>query len=264
MDPISVHARPVLAAASGRTGAPDGWSAPLPGVAGAPEHDWTAAAALLFPIFRPAGTRGTPLSSRATPTSAAGDTKPLIDPGPADLVVAYAISAAGFDILANGDHLAAWSVAPAALREAAFRNLAAWSAGAPWSEEVAGERRILSSDTGDGWDAARILLPEVTSPLAKVLGEGGARVLVGVPARHLLLAGSLGRTTPSSRRCSRISCGTTLRARTSRSTGGSSNWSTGSSCRSSRSRGLPDAEFLAAPQRNAMRARSNAPSARGE
>ena len=163
----------------------------FPGLSLAPEHDWPAAADLLYPVLRPAGTAGTPLDSLATPMSAAGDTKPVIDPGPADLVVAYAISAAGFHILASGDHVAAWSVPAATLREAAFRNLAAWSAGAPWSEEVEGRRRILSSDTGDGWDASRILLPDVTAHLGTALGEGGARVLVGLPARHLMLAGAL-------------------------------------------------------------------------
>ena len=165
--------------------------APFPGVSLAPEPDWTAAAALHYPVLRPAGTIGPPLDSLATPTSAAGDTKPVTDPGPADVVVAYAISADGFDILASGDHVAAWSVPAATLREAAFRNLAAWSAAAIWSEEVEGRRRILSSDTGDGWDACRILLPEVTAHLATTLGDGGARVLVGLPARHLLLAGAL-------------------------------------------------------------------------
>jgi hypothetical protein len=164
---------------------------PFSGVSFAPEHDWPAAAALLYPVLRPAGTVGTPLDSLATPMSAAGDTTPVIDPGPADLVVAYAISAAGFDILASGDHVAAWSVPVATLREAAFRNLAAWSATAPWSEEVDGRRRILSSDTGDRWDASRILLPEATAHLGSALGEGGARVLIGLPARHLLLAGAL-------------------------------------------------------------------------
>jgi len=161
------------------------------GVSFAPEHDWSAAAPLIFPVLRPAGTLGTVLDSLATPMSAAGDTQPVIDAGPMDLVVAYAISAAGFHVLANGDHLAAWSIPPATLRETAFRNLAAWSARAPWSEDADGRRRILSSDTGDGWDAARILLPEVTAHLGATLGEGGARVLIGLPARHLLLAGAL-------------------------------------------------------------------------
>ena len=186
MDPFRPDADPAPGAASGH-----GSGATSSGVSLAPEHDWPAAAALIFPVLRPAGTRGTLLSSLATPMSAAGDTQPVIDAGPVDLVVAYAISATGFDILASGDHLAAWSIPPATLREAAFRNLAAWSAQAPWSEEVDGRRRILSSDTGDGWDAARILLPEVTAHLGTTLGEGGARVLIGLPARHLLLAGAL-------------------------------------------------------------------------
>jgi hypothetical protein len=177
----------VRRAASG----PGGESSPR-GISFAPEHDWSAAAALLFPVLRPSGTPGRLLDSLATSMSAAGDTQPVVDAGPVDLVVAYAISAAGFDVLVNGDHLAAWSIQPATLRESAYRNLAAWSATAPWSEEVDGPRRILSSDTGDGWDAARILLPEVIAHLGATLGESGARVLVGLPARHLLLAGALG------------------------------------------------------------------------
>ncbi len=163
----------------------------MTGVSRAPEHDWSAAARLIYPALRPAGTRGRSLAALATPMSAAAETQPVIDPGPADLVVAYAISASGFDVLASGDHVAAWAVMPVALREAAFHNLAAWSSRAPWSGEVDGQRRILSSDTGDGWDAARILLPEVTAHLAATLGGDGGRVLVGVPERHLLLAGTL-------------------------------------------------------------------------
>jgi hypothetical protein len=191
MDPFRAGAGPTSAPALERGSSTSRTGAPFPGVSFAPEHDWSAAAALLFPVLRPVGTPGRPLDSLATPMSAAGDTQPVIDPGPAHLVVAYAISAAGFDILASGDHVAAWSVPTATIREAAFRNLAAWSARAPWSEEVADRRRILSSDTGDGWDAARVLLPEVTAHLGTTLGEGGARVLIGLPARHLLLAGAL-------------------------------------------------------------------------
>ena len=40
-----------------------------------------------------------------------------------------------------------------------MRNLAAWAADAPWTNEVSGERRLISSDTGDGLDAVRILRP---------------------------------------------------------------------------------------------------------
>jgi len=90
----------------------------------------------------------------------------------------------------NGDHLLSWGIGPAQIQDAALANLARWSAAAPWTEEVSGERHLVSSDTGDGWDAARILLPEVVDHLMAELGPYG-RILVGVPERHLLTAGSL-------------------------------------------------------------------------
>ena len=93
-------------------------------------------------------------------------------------------------MIVNGDHLLSWGVPTATIQEAALRNLAAWSATAAWTDEVSGERRLISSDTGDGWDSARILLPDVIDKLASELG-GVGRVLVGVPERHLLIAGAL-------------------------------------------------------------------------
>ncbi len=156
-----------------------------------PEHSWEAAAPILFPVLRPAGTIGLRLDEVANPHDAAGNLEPLVDDGPAGLVVSYVMAAGGFDVLANGDHLAAWSATPAMLRDASFRNLAAWSLEAPWSEDAADRRRVLSSDTGDGWDASRILLPDVQAHLEHELGGGTSRVLVGVPAAHLLVAASL-------------------------------------------------------------------------
>ena len=155
------------------------------------EHSWETAAPILYPVLRPVGTPGLRLATITTPSSAAGNVEQLLDDGPADLAIAYAITAGGFDILANGDHLAAWSVSPATLREAAFRNLGAWAAGAPWSIDADGRRRVISSDTGDGWDASRILLPDTISHLEGELRGPGDRVLVGLPARHLLVAATL-------------------------------------------------------------------------
>lgn len=152
------------------------------------ENSWATAAPLLFPVLRPAGSSGRRLDALATSSSAAGTIDLLIDDGPADLVIAYAITAGGFDVLANGDHLAAWAISPETLREAAYRNLEAWSRTAPWSEETSGDRQILSSDTGDGWDASRILLPSAVAHLESTLRGPGDRVLVGLPARHLLIA----------------------------------------------------------------------------
>jgi uncharacterized protein YtpQ (UPF0354 family) len=128
--------------------------------------------------------------------SAAGNVGLLLDDGPVDLEIAYALAAGGFDVLANGDHLAAWNVSPATLREAAFHNLEAWAAHASWTDDATGRRRVISSDTGDGWDASRILLPDAIAHLVEELGGPGDRVLLGLPARHLLIAGTLHRDDP--------------------------------------------------------------------
>ena len=130
------------------------------------------------------------IASCSAAHSAQSHAQPLIDEGPAELPVVYTIDAGAFDIVVNGDHLLSWGVEPAEVQDAALRNLARWSATAPWTDEVSGDRRLISSDTGDGWDAARILLPEVVAHLAAELGAAG-RILVGLPERHLMTAGSL-------------------------------------------------------------------------
>lgn len=160
----------------------------------APEHDWLAAEGLLMPILRPVGTIGRRLADLDPAQLASEGLKthasPILDDGPAELVVGYVLRAGGFDIHVNADHLLAWGASPEELRGTAMANLARWSAGTPWTEEVSGQRRIVSSASGEGGDAARILLPEVRSDLAAALGAG-ARVLVGVPERDLLVAGAL-------------------------------------------------------------------------
>jgi hypothetical protein len=158
------------------------------------EHDWESASGHIFPVLRPPGTHGTMLAEVDSEQLAQEGLKkhalPLIDPGPADLAIAYALREAAYDILVNADHLLAWGVQADTLRETAMANLAAWSAGAPWTDELSGTRRLLSSDTGEGSDAARILLEDVRHHLVGECG-GPARVLVAVPDRDLLVAGSL-------------------------------------------------------------------------
>jgi len=163
-------------------------------ITASPEHDWSAASAILFPILRPPGTPGMVVADidEAALTADAGrsHSQPLIDEGPCGLGVVYGLHAGGFDVIVNGDHVLSWGVPVSEIQEVALRNLAAWSAGAAWTDEVSGERRLISSDTGDGWDASRILLPEVIDRLSSELGSAG-RVLIGVPERHLLTAGAL-------------------------------------------------------------------------
>lgn len=176
---------------SGHVPPPERSGVPL---AESPEHDWSAASALIFPAFRPVGTPGLKIAEFDPETLAAQGTKshsqPIVDDGPCDLAVVYAMTAGGFDVIVNGDHLLSWGIGPADLQDAALRNLAAWSASAPWTDEASGDRRLVSSASGEGWDAVRILLPDVREHLARELGATG-RVLVGIPERHLLVAGTL-------------------------------------------------------------------------
>lgn len=159
-----------------------------------PEHDWTLAKGLVRPAFRPAGTQGLAMEGldreALSQHAMKSHSQPLIDLGPAGLPVVYTIAGSGFQVIVNGDHLLSWGIEPAELQDAAMENLAAWASTAPWTEEVSGDRRVISSDTGDGLDAARILLPETIAHLAAELGAGG-RVLVGIPEQHLLAAATL-------------------------------------------------------------------------
>jgi hypothetical protein len=164
-------------------------------VVDSPEHDWALARDVIRPAFRPIGTQGLAIEDVQRDTLAQhamqSHAQPVLDAGPAGLPVVYAIPAGGFDIMVNGDHLLSWGIEAVELQDAALRNLAAWAATAPWTDEVSGNRHLISSDTGDGMDAVRILLPDVIAHLAKELGVNGARVLVGIPERHLLTAASL-------------------------------------------------------------------------
>ena len=160
----------------------------------APEQDWQSAARILLPILRPVGSSGTRMADLDEAQLASEGLKshatPLLDDGPSELVIGYVLRADSFDVLINADHLLAWGTTPNAVRAAAMANLGLWSASAPWTDEASGHRRLVSSATGDGGDAARILLPEVRAHLAAELG-GTARVLVGIPERDLLVAGAL-------------------------------------------------------------------------
>ena len=135
-----------------------------------PSTTGRAPAASSIPAFRPVGTQGLAIDDdrpRGARAHAAPEPRPAARStrGRPGCPVVYTIDAGAFDIVVNGDHLLSWGVEPAEIQDAAMRNLARWSATAPWTDEVSGERRAVSSDTGDGWDAARILLPEVVAHL---------------------------------------------------------------------------------------------------
>jgi hypothetical protein len=175
---------------SGHSPAPEASTSP----ADSPEQDWAHARDIIYPAFRPVGTQGLALESIDREVlaahSAQSHAQPLIDVGPAEIPVVYTIDAGAYDIVVNGDHLLSWGVEPSEVQDAALRNLARWSSTAPWTDEVSGERRLISSETGNGWDAARIMLPDVVAHITSELG-GAGRILIGLPERHLMTAGSL-------------------------------------------------------------------------
>jgi hypothetical protein len=156
-----------------------------------PEQDWAAAKASVFPLLRPIGTSGMAVTefdaSSVVDSGARSHTQPLVDEGPAGIPVVYALRSGAFDVIVNADHLLTWGISVGELQDAAMGNLASWSGAAAWTDEVSGDRRLLSSSTGEGWDASRILLPEVADYLGRELG-GGGRILVGLPDRHTLAA----------------------------------------------------------------------------
>ena len=175
---------------SGHVPPPEPTSSPVE----SPEQDWSRARDLIYPAFRPVGMQGLAIDEIDRDTLAArslqSHAQPLVDVGAGELPVVYTINAGAYDIVVNGDHLLAWGVEPVDIQDAAMSNLAAWSATAPWTDEVSGDRRLISSDTGAGWDAARILLPAVLGHLEAELRPAG-RILIGLPERHLMTAGSL-------------------------------------------------------------------------
>jgi hypothetical protein len=160
-------------------------SRPAPSLA--PEHNWTAAAALVRPALRPKGTTGADGRDMRVPTGNAGPGKQLVKNGPADLALVYVLPGRGFDVVVGVDHLLAWGVGPDEVHAAAISNLGVWSNEAAWVDEIDGRRRVLWSDLGEGLDAARILLEDVRLQLARDLGPG-RRILIGLPERDLLIA----------------------------------------------------------------------------
>jgi hypothetical protein len=158
--------------------------------------EWQLAKDAVFPCLMPPGSQGDPAERKVDWANEGIQThaQPLITEGPCGLVVAFTLQGTGFDVLVNAQHLHDWGVTAEELAVTAGQNLGAWSDETGWIDEDSGERRLRSSESGTGRDAARILLPAVRASLAAELRRGappGTRVLVGLPDRELLVAGAL-------------------------------------------------------------------------
>ncbi len=136
--------------------------------------EWPMARGLLRPVLRPIGSEA--------PELVAGSL-----PGAAGLPVLYVVSSAASPAPVDARDLEAWGVEACDVEAAAMENLAAWDDAAGWVSEGQGPRRMVWSESGEGLDAARILLPGVREHLADEFGSSG-RVLVAMPERDLLIA----------------------------------------------------------------------------
>lgn len=155
----------------------------------APEHDWAAASKLIRPALKPVGTSGSDGKDRHV-RQGSGAGLPIVKEGPAGLAIIYVIPAYGFDVVVGMDHLLAWGVGPDEVHDAAMSNLGSWSRGVAWIDETDAHRRVVWSDSGEGLDAARILLEEVRNRLVSDLAPA-CRILIGLPERDMLIAAGL-------------------------------------------------------------------------
>ena len=202
-------------------------------IAESPEHDWSAAERIIFPALRPVGTQGLTATDarprRSPPTRpaqplAAARRRGSVRPRRSSTRSTPAASTSSSTATTSSRGASTVERAPG---RGARATSPSWSAGAAWTDEVSGERRLISSDTGEGWDASRILLPEVIDRLSR-----RARRRRAGPRRHPGAAPARrrhppARATATSRRCSPSSSSSSRAAPTSRSTGACSSSSDG-------------------------------------
>ena len=165
-------------------------------IAESPEHDWAAAEALLFPLLRPAGTQGLAVDrarrGRASPREASrSHAQPLLDEGRASLPVVYAIHAGGFDVIVNGDHLLSWGVDVAEVQDAAHaqpRRLVG-----DRGLDRRGLRRAAADLVRHGRRLGCRADPAARGPRHSSSPSSAAPAgsSIGLPERHLLVAGAL-------------------------------------------------------------------------
>lgn len=103
------------------------------------------------------------------------------------VVEAYVVDSDSTYQVVSDEDVARWKVSPETLEEAAIGNLEAGSSGMKLSSQD-GEDPFIIVALGDGYDAARILLPGFRRYAAQRLGEP---FLAGIPNRDFLIAWSL-------------------------------------------------------------------------
>ena len=111
---------------------------------------------------------------------------PLIHrPLAGDIMITYVVDEGQSVVYLNQEHMARWGVGEPTLYDRALKNLRR----KPWRPEPgllgSGKEALLIFNSGDGFDATRVLLPELFVPFAASLP---GHLVIGMPNRDFLIA----------------------------------------------------------------------------
>jgi Uncharacterized protein conserved in bacteria len=110
----------------------------------------------------------------------------LYRPFLADLMIAYVIDEADSVAFINEEHLAKWEIAEHRIHNQALANLRQRTLNATdYTTVGTGAQRLFIFSSQDGYDATRILLPEV---LDRWRVQLPGRMVIGIPNRDFLIA----------------------------------------------------------------------------
>jgi uncharacterized protein YtpQ (UPF0354 family) len=103
-----------------------------------------------------------------------------------DLIIAYVIDEERSVSYINENHLERWEVAVVDLHERAIENLRRRTADTVRYTTVGeGEQQLFIFNSGDGYDASRLLLSDVLAEWARQMP---GRLVIGVPNRDFMIA----------------------------------------------------------------------------
>jgi uncharacterized protein YtpQ (UPF0354 family) len=104
----------------------------------------------------------------------------------ADLMIAYVIDEERSFAYINEDHLERWKVGIVDLHQQAIKNLRRRTDDrVTYTAVGAGEQRLFIFNSGDGYDATRLLLADVLADWAR---EVPGHLVIGIPNRDFLIA----------------------------------------------------------------------------
>jgi uncharacterized protein YtpQ (UPF0354 family) len=103
----------------------------------------------------------------------------------ADLMIAYVIDEQHSVAYINEEHLDRWNVSAHDLHEQSLANLRRRTEQVKYTTVGDGEQQLFIFNSGDGYDASRLLLSEVLADWARVLP---GNLVIGIPNRDFLIA----------------------------------------------------------------------------